>query len=267
MASTAVIGVRFMGIKKQGRWTESKVFQMLAKRFPSPAFVLLPQVRNGTGFARKRNRTADAIAASTWPSRGLFLAGIEIKVTFSDWRKELSQPWKADDIQKYCRYWYVAAPKGVVPVSEVPDTWGLIECTATQAKETKAAPQMETHAPDMLLVASILRTCQSVMVPVDDIKAREKAIQDRCKEQAEQAEKAVTLERDLKNIRETVSRFEDASGLKLDRWHGQSLGEAVRIVETIGIDGAKKAGDRLKDQAQRIIDILSRDEREDQWTS
>jgi hypothetical protein len=45
--------------------------------YSQPEHVLIPQVRNGTGFTS--TRTADAIAMVVWPSRGFALTGIEIK--------------------------------------------------------------------------------------------------------------------------------------------------------------------------------------------
>ena len=50
------------------------------------------------GFERRQVRTADMMAISTWPSRGLYAVGIEIKVNSSDLAKELASPSKADDI-------------------------------------------------------------------------------------------------------------------------------------------------------------------------
>lgn len=86
-------------MSKPFHWTERLVFERLAKVFPPPAFVLLPQVRNGTGFSRRRTRTADAIAASVWPSRGLYLVGVEIKVCVHDWRRELADAAKSESAE------------------------------------------------------------------------------------------------------------------------------------------------------------------------
>ena len=55
---------------------EGGVFEALKTRYNSPEYCLLPQVRNSTGYSSKV-RTADAIAMSLWPSRGLTLTGFE----------------------------------------------------------------------------------------------------------------------------------------------------------------------------------------------
>jgi hypothetical protein len=46
---------------------------------------------------------------SLWPSRGIELHGIEIKVSRNDWLKELGDPAKADEIARFCDRWWVAA--------------------------------------------------------------------------------------------------------------------------------------------------------------
>jgi len=57
---------------------EKFLFELLQKRFPSEEYACLPQVRNATGYSSVI-RTADAIAMSLWPSRGLDLHGFEFK--------------------------------------------------------------------------------------------------------------------------------------------------------------------------------------------
>ncbi len=129
--------------------------------FSKPAHVWLYEVRNATGWNRTE-RYADAIITSVYPSRGIWLAGIEVKVSRSDWKKELTDPLKSDAIQRYCDYWYVAAAEGIVELGEVPEKWGFYEVSAGDnprrpAKLVKAAPKLETAPLDCRFVASVLR--------------------------------------------------------------------------------------------------------------
>jgi hypothetical protein len=186
------------------RWTESRVFEQLKHIFPSPAYVRLPQVRNGTGYARSTTRTADAIIVSAWPSRGLWMAGVEIKVTRSDWKKELAHPDKADGIQRYCHHWYVACPKGLIDEAMVPKTWGLIEVNGTTAEIARQAPELTPRPVDLLLVCSILRAAQDVMVSKDLV---ERMIGDRVND-ALAAEKQ-SREHDRNDLTASVKTFED----------------------------------------------------------
>jgi hypothetical protein len=67
------------------------IFASLKAVFPHPAHTLLSNVRNGTGFSRSP-RTADAIVVSTFPSRGLWLAGVETKL-YDELGSDVSQEW------------------------------------------------------------------------------------------------------------------------------------------------------------------------------
>lgn len=77
------------------------VFELLRRRYPAPAWAFLEEVRNQTGYARTI-RTADALAMSLYPSRGLHLHGFEVKVSRADWFRELNDPKKAEEIAAYC---------------------------------------------------------------------------------------------------------------------------------------------------------------------
>jgi hypothetical protein len=95
--------------------------------FAPPHFAFLTQVRNGTGF-QKQARTADAVAMGTWPSRGIHLHGIEIKVDHRDFKREVANPQKAEDIAKYCHFWWLAVThEKVAPLEMVPANWLLVE--------------------------------------------------------------------------------------------------------------------------------------------
>lgn len=89
----------------------------------SPEWVVLDQVASKAGY---NPRHADAIAINLWESRGLAVHGFEVKVNRSDWQRELRDPAKADTFIRYCDFWWMAAPDGVVLPAELPDGWGLM---------------------------------------------------------------------------------------------------------------------------------------------
>lgn len=86
--------------------TASEIESAVRKLYEGNGYVVLRQVRNGTGYERKA-RTADILVASTWPSRGLHLEGVEVKVGRGDIRKELAAPEKAESIARFCKYWWL----------------------------------------------------------------------------------------------------------------------------------------------------------------
>lgn len=130
--------------------------------FRGDAFVWLSEVRNGTGYT-KVERYADGLVLSVWPSRGIWLAGIEIKVSRSDWLRELENPEKSAAIQQWCDYWYIATPPGIVQPGELPETWGHYVIENGKAKLAKAAPKLEAKPLDKGFVASILRNYQKAI--------------------------------------------------------------------------------------------------------
>src|ERR1039457_1110041 len=83
-------------------------------------------VRSHAGFDARR--PADFLAMDLWPSRGLALHGHEIKVSRSDWLRELKEPEKAAEFIPYMNHWWlVASDPRIVREGELPEGWGLME--------------------------------------------------------------------------------------------------------------------------------------------
>lgn len=120
-----------------------------------PEYCLLEEVRNAA--AHHANRSADAIAMSLWPSRGLKVIGFEIKISRSDWTRELKDPAKADAFIRYCDHWYIAALPGIVRADELPQLWGLMELQGEKMKVIKEAPLLEAGPLDRTFVAAMMR--------------------------------------------------------------------------------------------------------------
>lgn len=126
---------------------EGDLVDRLATRFGPPAFAFLPQVRDSTGAVAAR--TADAIAMSLWPSRGLVLHGFEIKVTRTDWHKELHNPAKAEMIAQFCDFWWlVVGDKDIVKPGELPDAWGLLSPYGKGLRADQEPTKQDVEAVD-----------------------------------------------------------------------------------------------------------------------
>lgn len=199
--------------------------------FREPAHAWLYEVRNGTGYS-KRERYADALVVSVWPSRGVWIGGIEVKVSRSDWKRELDDPSKAAAIQKWCDFWWIAAAEGVVREIEVPETWGFVELRGkTKVVTVREAPKLTPDPLDRLFVASVLRN-QSAAQDAAKQRGQDEAWQ-RLREQFDteavhklnaeltasqhecdrQKQLVGYRERDLESLRETVKAFEIEAGL------------------------------------------------------
>lgn len=107
--------------------TEHDLLELLREKHPHKEWAFAAHVRNGTGWTKRVTRTADALALSLWPSRGLELHGFEVKCSRSDWKRELEDPAKAEEIAGYCdRWWIVVSDDKVVRAGELPPAWGLL---------------------------------------------------------------------------------------------------------------------------------------------
>ncbi len=155
--------------------TEKDLLERLAQRHQPPAWAFLRHVADGTGV--NKLRTADAMAMSLWPSRGLELHGFEVKSYRSDWLRELKAPAKADELASRChRWWVVASGVDVVRLEEVPRTWGLLIADAKGLKVAIDAPLREPLALDYAFLAALLRRAAEAFCSHADLEARHAAM-------------------------------------------------------------------------------------------
>jgi len=94
----------------------------LRKRYCQPEYSLCEEVETDHG------RRADAMAINMWPSRKNAVIGFEIKISRSDLKRELQSGAKAEASAKYCNYWMLVVPKGLINESIIiPENWGIME--------------------------------------------------------------------------------------------------------------------------------------------
>jgi hypothetical protein len=183
----------------------------LRKRYAPPSWALLEEVRDATGYGAKRS--ADAIAMSLWPSRGLELHGIEIKDSRNDWVRELKNPDKAEAISVYCdRWWVVVSDESYVRDGELPPTWGLMALGPKGLSTVKEAPKRKSKPVTREFLASLIRRVHAqiaTMVPRDEVEA---TIAQRVKEGIEM-EAANRRRFDVPNANELLRALEEALGV------------------------------------------------------
>ncbi len=200
---------------------------LLGNRFSAPAWAFLPQVRNGTGFLRT-TRTADAIAMGLWPSRGLHLNGFEIKVRRGDWLNELKNPEKAEEIASYCDFFWIAAPKEIVKIEEVPENWGLLIPHGSTMKVAKEAKELKPDSLDRLFLAAILRRTQETLAP--DAKLTDARKKGFIEGVQDADNKFKYSKEDHDRLKKKVHEFEKNSGVHIDSWSSGDVGDAVKMV-------------------------------------
>lgn len=221
------------------RLTATQVRQAMSKRWAPPEYAVMWEVGRATG-AVSNQRYADAVIMSLWPSRGLELHGVEIKVSRADWRREAADPQKAEAIAAYCDRWWVHTGPGVIQdTSELPPMWGAREFDGKSWRTIKEAEKTEAKACDRAFLAALLRRADGESRWQIEQQAREiadaavKAANDRI--ESEIARRST----DASAARQKIADFEQASGLKFNEFllgDAKSIGSMVRAVNAVGLD-------------------------------
>lgn len=208
--------------------TTSEMEARLKRCFSNPEHQIVFGVRNDAGF--KADRTADAIAMGLWQSTGNHLHGFEIKVSRSDWLRELKDPWKSESIAKYCDKWsLVIARADIVKPDELPKGWGVYVPYGQTLKCT-VRPELRTPEPMPrgFLAALIRRMSEAPEATVLQAAVEAARVEGHAVGKAEGT--GGNAERELLALQTTLKRFEEASGVDIDRWNGESIGRAVKFV-------------------------------------
>lgn len=210
----------------------------LRTRFCQPEWALFFEVADGTGASQRR--WADAVAMNMWGSRGLAIHGFEIKVSRSDWKRELANAAKAESFAGFCDFWTIVAPKGMIPLDELPPGWGLLEVDANlKLIQRVSGPRYEDPAPlTRSFVASLLRSAakvdESIVRGAIEI-ARgdwEKTVEERIRQRTEY------LRSDGAEALKLLDEFKELSGIDLRsyKWDAKKLHKALTIAESGIID-------------------------------
>lgn len=229
---------------------------LLRERFKAPEFAFIPSVRNGTGWARNA-RTADGLAMSLWPSRGLELHGFEIKVSRSDWFREKNDPQKAEDIAQFCdRWWLVTSDEAIAPLDEVPPTWGLLTVRRKKLVVVREPAKLEAKPLDRLFLAAILRRAAEYTVNTDEIRA---AVEKEREEARAATEAAIASDRSFvkqenERLRASIAELEKVSGRALNSYSVHDIGYAIRVVLDGRFEEHRHELDALRHRARAIAE-------------
>lgn len=245
------------GVK--GPITEHEMVERLRVRYPADSYAVFPQVPDGTGMAKRR--TADAIAMSLWPSRGLELHGFEIKRTRGDWLKELSRPIKAEPIFRYMdRWWVVTANSKVVEKGELPPKWGLIVVYGDGLRRSVQAEALDPEPPDRAFIAGLLRGASQFYATENWQRRRSDEQYKMGKEDGRKFadDEGRQAKRKLDKLEKAVTRFREVSGVHItDGYQHPSIDDYARAVkllaETGGLRDIVEAARTAKGSANRIV--------------
>lgn len=210
--------------------THDELIAAMRKRYAVPEWALFLEVGSGTGSNYRRS--ADAMAMSCFPSRGLHLHGFEIKSSRSDWLRELKKPEKAEAIFGFCDFWWlVVTDRAMVKEDELPAPWGLLapNKAGDALAVVKQAPILQPKPISRTFMAAVLRNAAKSS-------ATEAALEAARREGHEQGKKESDLNRNWTQERHVemlkkIAQFEQASGVSID--HSWSLGQVGKAVQAI----------------------------------
>jgi len=204
--------------------TEATMLARLEARYRQssgngPVWAFIPKVRNAAGFSA--TRTIDAIAMSLWPSRGLELHGHEIKVSRSDWLRELKDPQKAEAFTDLVdRWWLVVSDAKIVSPGELPPTWGMMVAHGRGLRVVVEAPPLpptdSEWMPRTFLAALLRSACRTVETTPAQIEAAVEAARAEWEERHAAQIEGWRESRD--GLRGHLRAFEEATGISLDSW-------------------------------------------------
>ena len=238
---------------------EKSMIQAIMVRWPmtirQPRYVTAVQVNNGAGFGY--SRTLDAIVFDTWPSAGLHLHGLEIKVSKQDLRRELQNTNKFSEWEPHLDQFSIIAPRGLVDLELLPPKWGLFQPDEKGGLRARRKPLM-LHAEKRTKLSRSMAAA-FVRALVDRSLSNEaKAAEftrgfERGKDEGErnmrwEHQRVGELER-------AITKFEQASGVQIATWQSDKIGEAVKLVMEGGIERRIRYAPNTRKLGEQLLQI------------
>lgn len=234
----------------------NEVIARLRKRYGAPEYAFFTEVGDRTGG---RTRSADGIALSLWPSRGIELHGFEVKVDRRDWLRELKDPAKADVIAKYCsKWWLVVGDAKIVADGELPPMWGLMVPHGDGLKVVKDAPPIEAQPLGLPFVGALVRAIHTQSASEEQIKtARAEAFAEgRARGLVDARADRDHAAKIAQSLAASVDAFEKASGVRIDAWNGHRIGKAAaKVMDLHNLDYRYHVDSVVRDLGRVTADL------------
>lgn len=213
--------------------TTGELMSKLAEKYPRDRYALFFDVPDAVGT--NAHRRADAIAIGCWRSVGHTIDGFELKVSRSDWLREVALVSKADPFVERCdRWWLVTSSPDIAKLEEIPACWGWMALTKGGLRVQRPAPRLPTEPKtiDRLFAIGILRKMQEDMTLAPEVRQILEGERARMAEKIDQEVKLRTErnQRRVDELQAKVDKFEAESGLKIDDWR---LGNVAKLAKAI----------------------------------
>lgn len=257
---------------KDKAFTTAEVNQMLWNKYTEKGeHVFLFDVPDVVGL--HQSRRCDGIAIGMWGSSGRLIEGFEVKVSRSDWLRELKHVNKADPFIERCdRWWLVTGSASIAKFDEIPAVWGWMTATKSGLRIQKPAhklPQDRDNMARLWAFALIRRAAENKatdspenLAKIENARAGyERAADERVQRELARVSPA------YEKLRAEVDKFEQTSGMKLGDWRLGNVGALARKLHEISDDsysGYKHSLSgqvgmlrRLADATQEVIDACN----------
>lgn len=120
-------------------------------------WVLFPEFMISVGYGYYSDRKIDLFAIHCHPSKRNERVAYEIKVSRSDFTREINNPMKRTAGMLFSNRFYFAAPRGLIKPAEIPDDCGLVEIEDGTPTIRLKAPYRESMNPTWPFVAMLAR--------------------------------------------------------------------------------------------------------------
>lgn len=240
----------------------------LGSRYPADQYLVVEEAPESQD---RGGRRIDALVIGLWKSRGLEREAVEVKVSYSDWKRERDNHEKADFWWRHCHRLWIAAPAKLAAriAPELPETWGLLACDGGKAT---VAVEAARHEPDDLpwpTLVGVLRAASGVTGKVLQHE-RMKVAEEFHASTQRQIEQEVASR--TARYEQMIEDFREASGIDLSNpYSGRHIGAAVALVlqevERPGFLASKLQRpaenlsyniDRLKESAEAVASMAEK---------
>jgi len=225
--------------------TTKEVRDRLAEKYSGWQWVFLNELRSSNGFAFSV-RSADAIAINLYPSHGCEMHGFEIKVSRSDFLKELKDPDKSDIFKQYCDRWFlVVGDSSIVKPGELPAGWGLIVPRGDSLMIKIGANKLEPEPMGRLFYTAIMKRLVDDTPQVAEV--RKEAHQKGVMVGKEHAGFEIyALKQRLQDAESSLKIFKELTGESLDSWNPEAT---IKEIQSIL---------KIKQQEKKYMDEIKR---------
>ncbi len=234
--------------KKAKPLTHGEIAGRIRSRYPAPEWVVIEEIQPGVGF--DVGRRTDALALSTWESRGLRLLGFEYKSSRADVLAELKNPAKAEATARFCDYWYLVLGRSdLCGKDEVPAKWGLIVPHGTGLRIAKHAEKLNPEPWSRSFSCILTRRAAGHSISDSEREAAERVGYERGMASAQHYRERLT------KLEQKLKVFAQASGCDIHAWTAdtrlEQLGKLLKVLANGGVEAHREAARRLAERLER----------------